>query len=153
VSWSAHVLGALLLAGIALGLTASRVAAAVAGLAFLWSIHAHEVVYDVACLHHAIGGVLLLASVFAWLRHRYALSVITTAVGLLMNELALLSLPTIAWYEVCLGGSPTLHDRARVAVRRIGWHAALVAAYFAFRIGLAQASLPSEGPTCHTARC
>lgn len=153
IAWLAHVLSALVLAAVGLAVTRDRTVAAVAGFAFLWAIHAHEVVYDVACLHHALGGLLLLVAVLAWVQGRRALSLIAVAVGLLVNELALLALPTLAWYELCFGATPGLRRRASAAARRLAFHAALVVGYFAFRLGLAQAGLPSEGDTCLGLRC
>jgi hypothetical protein len=153
VAWLAHVLSALLLAGVARALTGDRVAAGVAGLAFLWSIHAHEVVYDVAGLHHALAGTLLLASLLAWIRDRRLLSLAAVAVGMLVNELALIAAAILGWYECCPGVAPHTGTRAWSAARRLAPHVALLAGYFVWRLGLAGAALPSEGQTCLTPWC
>jgi hypothetical protein len=152
VAWLAHVLGALALAGVAMSVTRDRITAATAGLAFLWSIHAHEVVYDVASLHHAIGGLLLLLGLLAWTRGRRGLSVLAVGVGLFVNELAMLAAPILCWYELCFGAG-TLRSRVAHGARRLAPHAALVLGYFVFRIGLARAGLPSEGATCLGLHC
>jgi hypothetical protein len=90
---TAHAVSSVLLGWIVWESTRSKIAAAVAGLIFVFSIHAHEVVFDVADLHNAIGGVFLMAAVLAFVRgHRY-LPAVFTLLLFLVDESGLLVFP------------------------------------------------------------
>jgi len=153
IAWLAHVSAAFLLSLVALAVTGERVAAAVAGLTFLWSIHAHEVIFDVATLHHTLGGVTLLVAVLAWMRGARGVALLSAAIGLLVNELALLTLPILCAYELWRSSDATLASRGRQAAGRLAPQAALAVAYFVLRLVVAGADLPREGATCLTVRC
>jgi hypothetical protein len=148
----AHIAAAVLLSALALRLGGGRAAAAVAGFAFLLSPHAHEVVYDVAALHHALGGALLVGAVVALAGGRPGLAVLLAAVALGVNELALLALPLalLCGLSIGTGGADRRPGGVTAGVLAL---AGLTAAYFAWRLLVAGASLPSEGPTCRVPRC
>lgn len=147
-----HVGSAVLLSAIAFILTQRRLAAAVSGLTFLWSIHAHEVVFDVATLHHALGGFILLVGVFAWMRGDRGWSLLAIAAGMFVNELALLAAPILGLYELSIAHEGTIWKRVRRAFSRVAPHIALSAGYVAIRLAVA-GQLPEEGATCLTPRC
>lgn len=99
-SLSAHAASSVLVAGIVWQLTRSRVGACAAGVTFLFSIHAHEVVFDVADVHNATGGVLLIGAVLAFVRGQPIISAALTALLFLVDESGLLVLPLAVLYTL-----------------------------------------------------
>lgn len=105
-----HVLSSVILYFLAKRLTSSRMAAGVAAFTFLLSIHAHEVVWDTADLHNALGGVVLLGAVTAYAWNRKWLATILLIILLMVDETGLLVFPFFVTYEVLFGGR--LHMQA-----------------------------------------
>jgi hypothetical protein len=96
---TAHIGAALLVGAIALHTTGRRLAAASA-LVVVLSVQAHEVVFDVADLHNALGGVLLSGAVLAAIRGTWLLGALLSAALFLVDESGLLVLPLVSLYLV-----------------------------------------------------
>lgn len=149
VALGCHVTTALLLALLAFRLTTSRIGALVAGLAFVLSLHAQEVVYDIADLHHALAGVALSGTLLAHVIGRRWWALGLAMVAFTVDENALLIVPLVALYEATLGAGG-LRGRAR----RVTPFAALSVAYAAWRIGVTRALPYNEvGDPCRSPEC
>ncbi|MBA2570656.1 MAG: hypothetical protein H0V04_05690 [Chloroflexi bacterium] len=126
-----HLGTAALIGAIALHITRQRIAAIAAAAVVALALHAHEVVFDVADLHNALGGVLLSGAVYACLRRRYILAGLLAAALFTVDESGLLVLPIVALYELVyqaprsraalIGATRTLGPVAAVTVLYVLW--------------------------------
>lgn len=160
VALACHIAAALLLTQIAARITGSRFGAALAGVTFLLTIHAHEVIWDLADQHHALGGIALLAAVLAYMTRRRWFALALTALAITIDENGLLVLPLVTWYELTIGTLPDARPRRpgdlaqllpRATLARLAPIAALTLAYPLLR--LAQGGLFNETEPCHSPSC
>ena len=93
VALSAHVLTATLVGVLARRLTGSAWAAWGAGVVFLTGLQAHEPVFDVADVHNALGGPMLVGSVLALAAGRRWTAAVLCAMLLTVDESGVLVLP------------------------------------------------------------
>lgn len=100
VAWFCHLGSSFAVYLLSLRLLGSRALAATAGLAFLVSIHAHEILYDVGDLHNALGGLFLISSVYALARGSRLAAVGLAILNLLVDETGVLALALLALYEL-----------------------------------------------------
>lgn len=157
VALGCHLGSALLIQAIALHLTASRPAAVLASSAFLVTIHAHEVVYDIADLHLALSGVALLATLLAYMRGMPIVALLLTTLTMSIDEAGVLVLPLLGLYEaICrIRRAPEQavgHELGATA-RRVLPFAALTAGYFAFRLLAAPGGFYNETTPCRSGAC
>ncbi|MBI3733167.1 MAG: hypothetical protein HY259_06875 [Chloroflexi bacterium] len=121
VALALHIGSSLIIYRLAQRLTASRWAGAAAALVFVTNIHAHEVIGWVADLHNALGGFVLLAAVYTYLRGARRASFALVALNMLVDETGLLTLLLIGWHEVLQHLFPTpasQGEAARVGAKR-----------------------------------
>lgn len=153
VSLTGHVISAALLYRLARTLGSGPLAALVAGLVFVTTVHAHEVVWWWADLHYAFAGPLIVGSLVAWFSQRKAVAVVLAVAALMTDESAVLLLPVVMVGEfLTRGGSTTWSHRLLGAVPAAIPLMILVALYFAFRIGVGDGiwgeSVPCRSPSC-----
>jgi hypothetical protein len=164
VALGCHVLAAALVFGLCRRTTGSAAGAWLAAATFLFTIHAHEPVFDVADLHNALSGVALPAVVLAYLCGARRLALVLAALTFGIDENGLLSLPLLALVEIV---GPAAHPRAesvrsataptraggwRGALRRLAPFAILTGAYLWLRIGVG-GGFNYESEPCRQARC
>lgn len=155
VALACHLTSALVLAAIAMRLTSSRVAGLVAATAFALSIHSQEVVFDIADLHSALGGVALTAAVLAHLRGAQRAALVVTAVALTIDEAGLLIVALVGLHAILrpehLG---VAHGSALRRFARQVLPLVLVAlTYLGFRLIETQSGFSNETVPCRTTTC
>jgi hypothetical protein len=96
VALAGHTASAILVGAVAYHFAPRWGAALAAGFALWFSIHAHEVVFDVADLHNALGGPLLLGAVLAFLKGRSWWAAGLMVAALLVDENGVLVVPLAA---------------------------------------------------------
>jgi hypothetical protein len=100
IALGCHVLSSVLIYGLVRRLSGVRIAAAIAALTFLFQPHAHEPLWDIADLHTALAGPVLLAAVLAYVTGRRWPAVFLSIGALTVDESGLLAVALIAVYEV-----------------------------------------------------
>lgn len=148
-----HIASSILLYFVALHLTRHRVASGVAAYVFLLTIHAHEVVWDVADLHNALGGVGLLATILLFMKGSYALAFPVAALTLTIDETGLLILPIVGLHELLFRVRKLSKHNAATAFFHILPFVALTIGYVLFRLVLVPTGFFNETVPCHTIRC
>lgn len=152
-------LGLWLAAGVLLYLLARRFtgspwAALLAPAIFFFAIQAHEVMWDVASLHFALAGPLIVGAVLAWASGRRWLALPILAVAITADEAGMLVVPLIGLWE--LAHAPRLLLRRPVVLPLAG-AAAIFTVYVAARLAAGGFHAESIGPgsvvTCHTPQC
>lgn len=128
-----HLGTAALVGAIALHITGQRIAAIAAAAVVALALHAHEVVFDVADLHNALGGVLLSGAIYAYLCHRSILAGLLLAALFTVDESGLLVLPIVALYELVLR-APRTRAALTEATRTLGPVAAVTVLYVLWRL-------------------
>lgn len=153
VALTLHVTTALLIYLTALRLLQVRAAAILAGLVFLLTLHAHEVIWSVGDLHNALGGTTVLLTVFAYVRRNVWLAWVGLVLNLLADETGILTLGLLIWYDVLFHVSPWNRKEVRAAVVRLVPFGALVVLYFLARLTIGQGTLLNEQTPCHAPLC
>ena len=147
VALGCHVISSMLVGAIAWELSRARAVAIGATFAFLFAIQAHEVVFDVADLHNAIGGVLLFGATYLFIRGAHIWAASLTVLLLLTDESGLLVLPIAVLFLV------TTHQRAwSHHLRSVAPIAIVTAAYIVWRMAYGGFGNEVRDP-CATAEC
>ena len=148
-----HLAASLMIGLIARRITGDTLASALAAFAFLVSLHAHEIVFEAATAHYAIAGVLLLASLLAYMNEWRVVSLCLVALALTTNEIGLLAPPLIALYAVFFRHGAA-RDRTAVPVMLdLAVLGAVTAAYLALRVAYNQGRFAVEVEPCRSLRC
>jgi hypothetical protein len=147
-----HVASSVLIFFVGRHTTRDARAAAVAAGAFLFTVHAHEVVFDIADLHNALSGVTLLACVLAYLENARAASLLLATLTLTVDETGMLTLPLLALYEAVFRSRVVDRRALAAAVSRLAPFVALSVAYVLFR-SLVGGDWKNEAVPCRTVKC
>jgi hypothetical protein len=133
-----HVVTAGLLGLVVLRLTAHRVAAVATGIAFLFVLQAHEVVWDHSALHFSLSSVPFAGSVLAYVHGRRKTALLLTVICLLADETGAILVAVFGAYELAFldWRKPHLPGAIRDAAWRLIPSAAVVGTYFAIRLGV-----------------
>ena len=150
-----HVTASILLALTTLQLTRNRTAAAFTGIAFLFALQSHEVVWDHSALHFTMSAVPLTAAVFTYVRGSRRISLVFTAVTLVADETGLILLPLLALYEgIYLNWSTSGRSAAlRGAALRLAPTVIAVAAYLIAVMAIGGGFYNEVAHPCRTATC
>lgn len=99
IALGCHVLSSVLIYELVRRLSGVRTAAAIAALTFLFLPHAHETLWDIADLHTALAGPVLLGAVLAYVSGRRWTALVLSIAALTVDESGLLAVAFIALYE------------------------------------------------------
>lgn len=152
VALAFHLASVILLYLVALFLTHKRLAAALAAFTFLLTIHAHEVIFDIADIHNALGGFLLLLTIYLYMRGAKVLAVLTLTLNLLADETGSLTVMLLVLYELTVAVKSYNRSELRAAAIRIVPFALVIAAYFGLRL-LIGGGVYSKYVACRTVSC
>jgi hypothetical protein len=155
VALACHLVSAFLLGAIATRLALSRVAGVITATVFALSIHAQEVVFDIADLHSALGGVALTAAVLAYLRGSHRLALVLTVLALTVDEAGLL-IAALVGLHAALRPQPlgSAHGSGfRRFTRQALPFAFVVLTYLGFRLVAGQGGFFNESVPCRTPMC
>lgn len=152
VALACHVASSVLIFRLSRRVARSDLGASLAAGAFLFSVHAHEVVFDIADLHNALSGVALLACVLAYARGARGVSLGLGALTMTIDETGLLALPLVGLWEAAFAVRSAGRRPIIAAAIRLAPFAALTAGYLAFRM-LVGGAIAGEGPPCRTVTC
>lgn len=153
VALSLHISSACLLYSLAMLQLRSRLAACIAGIIFLLTLHAHEVIWDVGDLHTALGGVMLVATVCAYARSKYKLALFFLALSLMTDETGLLACALLIWYELCFNAPSWNRALLLCSARRVAPYGALVMLYLLLRWFATNGIILNETTPCHAPIC
>lgn len=133
----AHALAAVTIGALTQRLTRNRVAALVAGVAFLFAPQAAETVWDYSSLHRVLSAVAVPASVLAFVRGQRKLALLGAAAALLIDEAGVLVLALVGTYELLFHLSRSKwRDDAFAAARRLAPIMALTLLYVGARLAV-----------------
>ncbi|MEO7117941.1 MAG: hypothetical protein ABIZ34_03100 [Candidatus Limnocylindrales bacterium] len=134
VGLGAHIASTVLIGRLAWRLTLDRVAAVAAAVAFLFTIHAGEVIFDTADIHLSFATLFLLAAVLIHVEGRRLVSAALALISLTFAEVGILALPLIGLYEVVVLRGATHGMRIRATARRLAPLVGLSLAYVVVRV-------------------
>lgn len=100
IALGCHVLSCVLIYVLVRRISGVRTAAAIAALTFLFLPHAQEALWDIADLHTALAGSVLLAAVLAYVTGRRWPALFLSIAALTIDESGILAVALIALYEV-----------------------------------------------------
>lgn len=153
VALALHIISACLLYSLAMLHLRSRTAACIVGIIFLLTLHAHEVIWDVGDLHTALGGVMLVVTVYAYALSKYKLALLFLALSLLADETGLLTCVLLIWYEICFNVPRWNRAMLLTSVRRVAPYGVLVVLYVLSRWFATNGIFLNETTPCHTPIC
>src|SRR5436190_1365481 len=117
-------------------LTRSRVASCIATLFFACHTVNVYATYDVAFTPELLYALFYICSVLAFCRRSLAISVLCFIAGLFSKEAAVTLPATLVIVEMLLGGTNgPIRRRFGNAVKSVGWHLLVLAAYLMFVVG------------------
>jgi hypothetical protein len=129
-----HLVSAVLLYGLTVHLTKRRAAGVVAFVAFALLPAAHEPLWDIADLHTALSGPLLLATLLAYARGHRRLALAAALVALTVDEVGLVGIGLICLYILLIDGRPFDRFSMRRALLPAAPFLALGIGYVAIRV-------------------
>ena len=152
IAFLCHVISSILIVLLSRRMTGNLGAGLVAGIAFLFSVHTHEVLFDVADLHHSLGAVALLGCVLAYAAGNRAVSVLLAVGSVTSYEAGILSLPLVGLYELTFRIRMVDRHAIRASAWRLAPFVVLSGAYMAAR-RLMAGPLKYEVVPCWTVKC
>lgn len=130
-----------------------RAAAILAGLAFLLTIHAQEVIWSVGDLHNALGGTTVMLTMVAFAQRRDWLARLGLLLNLTSDETGILTFALVVLYAALFEIKKWDRTELRVNGLRLVPFAGLLVIYFLLRLLIGSGTLLNEQTPCHAPLC